>query len=37
MTSDEFIAGVMEQPKGRRDEFAAGEAIAIAPERGARV
>lgn len=33
MTSDEFIAWAMEQPEGRRYELAAGEVVAMAPER----
>lgn len=33
MTSDEFIAWAMEQPEGHHYELAAGEVIAMAPER----
>jgi len=33
MTSDEFIAWAMEQPKGKRYELAGGEVFAMAPER----
>ncbi len=33
MTSDEFIAWSMEQPEGQHYELAAGEVIAMAPER----
>ena len=33
MTSDEFIAWAMEQPDGERYELAAGEVVAMAPER----
>jgi Uma2 family endonuclease len=33
MTSDEFIAWAMEQPDGERYELAAGEVIAMSPER----
>ena len=33
MTSEEFIAWAMEQPEGRHYELAAGEVIAMAPER----
>jgi Uma2 family endonuclease len=35
MTSDAFIAWAMEQPDGRRYELAAGEIVAMAPERSA--
>ncbi len=37
MTSDEFIAWAMEQPKGRRYELVAGEVVAMAPERAVHV
>ena len=33
MTSDEFIAWAMEQPDGERYELAAGEVVAMSPER----
>jgi Uma2 family endonuclease len=33
MTGDEFIAWAMEQPEGKRYELAAGEVVAMAPER----
>jgi Uma2 family endonuclease len=33
MTADEFIAWAMQQPEGKRYELAAGEVIAMAPER----
>ena len=33
MTSDEFIAWAMQQPKGKRHELAQGEIVAMAPER----
>jgi Uma2 family endonuclease len=35
MTSDEFIAWAIEQPKGRRYELVAGEIVTMAPERRA--
>jgi Uma2 family endonuclease len=35
MTSDEFIAWVMDQPEGQRYELVAGEVVAMAPERWA--
>jgi len=35
MTSDEFIAWVMERPDGGRYELVAGEVVAMAPERAA--
>lgn len=35
MTSDEFIAWAMSRPKGERYELAAGEVVAMAPERAA--
>lgn len=35
MTSDEFIAWAMEQPKGQRYELVAGEIVEMAPERSA--
>jgi Uma2 family endonuclease len=35
MTSDEFIAWAMDQPKGQRFELVAGEVVAMAPERRA--
>jgi Uma2 family endonuclease len=33
MTADEFIAWAMQQPEGKRYELAAGEVVAMAPER----
>ncbi|MDX6752586.1 Uma2 family endonuclease [Geminicoccaceae bacterium 1502E] len=35
MTAEEFLAWVLEQPEGRRHELAAGEVVAMAPERAA--
>jgi Uma2 family endonuclease len=35
MTSDEFIAWAMEQPKGKRYELFAGKVVGMAPERSA--
>ncbi len=35
MTSDEFIAWAMSRPEGERYELAAGEVVAMAPERSA--